>query len=115
MRDTQIAASPWASPDDIARDNRYAGQHFFDEATMRAFGSRIHGQTRYGRVFVTSERSRYSMTQPPPRTYTVRRQRADGHIEDIGEFGEYATSAQAHRAASVYSAKLQLHDYLEET
>lgn len=73
--------------------------HWFDESTMRFFGSRIGATHVVGDyetglwVFVTSE-------QPPygPRGYTVHRMTPDGSISDIGPFCQWTRSV-ANRVA----------------
>jgi hypothetical protein len=59
----------------IERENRNAGRHFFDKATLKAFDSRIHSQVYQGPggvYFVTSERF-HGTTKTGPRRYNVRR------------------------------------------
>ena len=80
--------------------------HWFDESAMRFFGTHID-ETVYpsngGTYFVTSER----YDENSPRRYSVRRAYLVGgaaHIETVGEFGEYATGAAAHREARQLAA-----------
>jgi hypothetical protein len=80
---------------EIKQRNRDAGQHFFDEASMRFFNSRISGQT-FGNYFVTSEKGPSGI-----RAYTVRFQDDDGHIWTLGEFQEYDTLESALQAARI--------------
>ncbi len=82
----------------------HAGR-WFDEESMRFFDTRIE-ETVYlsdgGTYFVTSERH----GEHSPRYYSVRRAHlvnGNAHIETVGEFGEYATSVEAHAAARALS------------
>lgn len=79
--------------DDVKRANRLSGNHWFEPATMRFFGTR-HGWKLYGgRYFITSER--YSMCAD--RRYTIREALPDGSIETVGTFLGYRTRASAIR------------------
>ncbi len=89
--------------DDVKAANREAGRHFFDPATMRFFNSRVHRAVYGGRYFVTSER--YSVESG--RRYTVREILPDGDIETVGDFQQYATAAQARKAA--WRLTLEIH------
>ena len=75
--------------------NRKNGYHFFDDATMRSFRSRVHSEVYGGCVFVTSEKGGYNQ----PRMYTVRVMHDNGSIETCSSFGQYPTRYQAHEAA----------------
>lgn len=103
----------------IKQANRDAGNHFFDPATMRGFGSRVAPGIYGGRVFVTSEQS------PPhgahgsgapwggERRYSVRVARPDGTIGNGSEFGEFDSLAQARRAAGILAGRSAV-DYLRD-
>lgn len=77
--------------------------HWFDDATMRFFGTRICAErrTHAGLLFVTSEKAPHM-----PRRYSVRlahwRRRYDGRwvvsIKTLGDFQAYATRRDAVRA-----------------
>lgn len=73
--------------------------HFFDRDTMRFFGSRVMSERLYNATttdvyFVTSEVDFYGTD----RRYTVRVLRADGSIDDVGEFRQHASRNGAVRA-----------------
>ena len=89
--------------DCIATARRLHDGYWFEDATMRAFRTRIGAErrTRAGLMFVTSE-----MGPDKVRRYSVRlafwRRRDDGRwavgIETIGDFQAYATRRDAVRA-----------------
>lgn len=82
---------------EIRYENERAGQHWFSPESLRWFGSRI-GRTVYGgRYFITSEQDTYGAWSNE-RRYTIRVADARGNIDTVGEFGQYATSAEARRA-----------------
>lgn len=93
--------------DEIQRAARETGSHFFDADTMRFFASRVLSGVYGGRFFVTSEKTGFDSTA---RAYTVREFMPDGSIETVGEFNDYATSAQA-RGAAQRAAKSDVHSY----
>jgi hypothetical protein len=73
--------------------------HFFDRASMRFFGSRVMSERLYNATttdvyFVTSEVDFYGTD----RRYTVRVLRADGSIDEVGEFRQHASRGVALRA-----------------
>lgn len=80
-------------------DIRQRNQYFFEPATMRFFNCRL-SQAVYGTYFVTSER----FDANTPRRYTVRRIGANGSIDTVGEFQQYATLRQAKAAARALAA-----------
>ena len=80
----------------IKQANKAAGFHFFDDRTMRFFGSRASRTIYNGCLFVTSEQN---LRDGQPRLYTIRRAMPDGSIETVGEFQQYTTREQAHAAA----------------
>ena len=71
--------------EDVKRRNVEAGQHFFDEETMRFFDSRIETEL-IGQFFVTSECGPNDI-----RAFTVRRPEDNGSIATVGEFQGHAT------------------------
>lgn len=97
----------WNNTKEIIETARATGSHFFDPDTMRFFGSRINAALYGGRFFVSSEQHRSMWGSPAwggARRYTVRVARyvpGDDtlQIDTVGEFGEHATRAAAHRAA----------------
>ncbi len=91
---------PW-DMDDVARRNADAGQHFFDESTMRFFASRLCGPLYGRRYFVTSERNTWG---DYPRLYTIREAMPNGHIDDVSPFQFYATAREAKRDAAKLAA-----------
>lgn len=81
------------SIDEIRQTNRDAGQHFFDESTIRFFNSRIHDGVYEGRYFITSEKGPTNV-----RYYSVRRANEDGTITTMGEFQGYGNHRDAQHA-----------------
>lgn len=79
--------------------NRAAGSLWFGVGAMRFFGTRIHKGVYGGRWFVTSEQDPQEIVWDGARRYTVRKVQEDGSIATCGDFGQYATSREAHRAA----------------
>ena len=93
---------------EIKRANKDAGQYFFEPDTLRFFGSRISEQVYGDGYFVTSEQGRSGFGSlghawNGQRLYTVRRAMADGSIDTVSEFGEYATLREAKSAASYFA------------
>lgn len=81
---------------EIKQANQAKDGHWFSPATLRWFGSRIHGDVYGGRYFVTSERN-----PEGERRYTVREVTEDGDVKtaDGCEFFEYASRSGAHNRA----------------
>ncbi len=77
----------------IEAANAKLGHHFFEDATLRFFKSRIGSTIYSGRYFITSERGPDDV-----RRYSIREAHDDGRIKTLGDFGAYDTSAQAARA-----------------
>lgn len=81
------------------------GSHWFDRDTMAFFNTRLQSKVypmdTGDILFVTSER----MDADHPRRYSIRRAYFDGEgrfqIRTIGDFQEYATADEAHRAAKL--------------
>jgi hypothetical protein len=84
---------------EIEQANVAAGQCWFSPSSLRWFASRVHGQVYGGRYFVSSECAPYG-----ERRFTVREAIVSGddcgHIETVGEFGQYASRSGAHAAAA---------------
>jgi hypothetical protein len=87
--------------DQLQREaSRIGRTHFFDRASMRFFDSRILSPVYGCRFFVTSERFRGSRPElDGARRYTVREFRADGSVETIGDFQQFASAGAAKRHA----------------
>jgi len=84
-------ALPVWTIDEIRQRNKEVGQHFFDDSTMKFFGSKIHHQT-FGDRFVTSEVD----VDTGLRRYTVRRIDWDsGVIHNISLFLEFDSLEEA--------------------
>lgn len=114
---TEARPAELVNVDEIRREVRAAGSHFFDEGAMRFFSSRLartgwkvlDGRGGAFFVLVTSERfESYSEEVPDgPRRYSVRVWRVfdwsrqhDEIAGDVGEnFQQYETSEHAHRRA----------------
>jgi hypothetical protein len=91
----------------IRAANYNIGHHWFDAGTLRFFGSRVHDELYGGRYFVTSERDSgfgsLGAAWGGARRYTVRVANADGSIDTVGEFGQYASRSGAHAAAARFA------------
>ena len=83
----------YTSINQIISEAQSAGSHFFDEATLRFFSSRIQSKIYGGCYFITSERDNYRDSNP--RFYTIRKYEGGLRIETVGEFCQYRTKAQA--------------------
>ena len=59
----------YTSINQIISEAQSAGSHFFDEATLRFFSSRIKSNIYGGCYFITSERDNYRDSNP--RFYTI--------------------------------------------
>jgi hypothetical protein len=94
------------SIDAIKRANAESGFYFFSPDAMRFFSSRVLPTVYAGRFFITSERRGFT---DYGRAYTVREFMPDGSIEEIGEFGEHNTAAQAR--AAIKRARAERHAY----
>ena len=76
--------------------------HWFEKSTMRFFRSRVaqYGYQGPGGVyFVSSEQ----FDAQSPRLYSVRRQKADGSIETVGDFQAFKSRSGAHAAAKRFA------------
>ncbi|PRY29770.1 hypothetical protein CLV58_12532 [Spirosoma oryzae] len=91
------------SVDDIRRADRDAGRYYFSRNTMRAFRSRVGDKIHIGPggiYFVTSEQREWNTE----RRYTVRQfNMATCGVDTVGEFMQYDTNPQAHRAAARFA------------
>ncbi len=80
--------------------------NWFSKENKRFFGSRIQTIPPYrGRVFVSSEKMFSYRGKEYPRRYSIRVIRHDGSIDTIGEFQQYTTREEAHRAAKEFAHK----------
>jgi hypothetical protein len=89
---------------EIRYENQRSGHSWFSPEALRFFGCRV-GRTVYGgRYFISSEQDDFVFSDGRKgawngaRRYTIRMANADGTIETVGEFGQYATNADARRA-----------------
>lgn len=83
----------YTSINQIIHEAVSAGSHFFDDSTMRFFGSRILPTIYGGCYFITSERDNYRDSNP--RFYTIRKYEGGLKVETVGEFCQFKTRAQA--------------------
>lgn len=80
--------------------------HWFDDDTLRFFGCRVMSTVWGGRWFITSEKDAGVLMSDGTlrsawngeRRYTIRLAKADGDIDTVGEFGQYATHGEAMKA-----------------
>jgi|SRR6187402_1895917 len=86
---------------DIKDAHARFGGNWFSKDTMRYWGTRVHSAVYGGTYFVSSEGDFDHV-----RVYTVRRIDSDGSISTVGDFGAYATSRQAHKAAKAHAGML---------
>lgn len=89
-REVPPETRPVATVAELKRLNRENGGCWFDQDTMRFFGTRIESETIGGKYFVTSE-------QPPhgPRGYTVRNFDSQGSIGTTGDLCGYLSKSAA--------------------
>ena len=90
---TKINKKQYTSINQIISEAERAGSHFFNEATLRFFNSRIQSKIYGGCYFITSERDTYRDSNP--RFYTIRKYEGGLGIETVGEFCQYKTKTQA--------------------
>lgn len=86
---------------DLKRINERNGLFFFDRATMQFWYSRVSERVyrnAYGMYIVTSEKADHYAE----RRYTVRYATPQGDIFTVGEFMQYRSAHQAHKAAKHY-------------
>lgn len=78
--------------EDVKRNNKESGQHFFDPDTMKFFRSKVESGLLKQKYFVTSE----CAGDDHPRLYTVRKYDPKEYdIRTIGEFQGYQTEEEA--------------------
>lgn len=77
--------------DDVVRENKQKGNHFFDDDTMEHFNSRVETNLFYDKYFVTSEKAPHEKQ----RFFTVRRVTDDFDVRTVGEFQAYDTKSEA--------------------
>ncbi len=75
----------------LKRAHRAQGWKFFDNDTMKFWGSKVHGEVRGGKFFITSE-DNYDRTA---RLFTIRCIDDAGMIDTVGEFQAHATLEDA--------------------
>ncbi len=94
--------------DEVRRRSDAKGGHFFDKDSMRFFSSRISElMWQVGNVsdyktndiyFITSEQDRGGYEHSGSvRAYTIRKADADGDIDTVSEFQEFATLGEARK------------------
>lgn len=87
---------------DIKQKLRAGGNHFFDQDTMRFFGSRVESTLYKNNTFITSE---YTGFDRKKRAYTVRYyDEAKNDIKDVSGFGAFPTKDSAREFAKNYKA-----------
>jgi hypothetical protein len=94
MSDSIFAPKTFETMYDVRLANRQAGHHFFEGGTLGFFKSRIGTELYGGRYFITSEQ----FDSNAPRLYSVREVSPNGHINTVGKFQEYGSSASARTA-----------------
>lgn len=86
----------------VRSKNMSAGYHFFDDATMKLFSSRIVGNdfnTENDVYFGTSERDTLGIAYGGKRMYTIRKfNKETARIETVGEFCAYDSLNKLNRA-----------------
>lgn len=79
---------------------KFGGNHFFDKATMRFFGSQVESSLYKNNTFITSE---YTGFEETTRAYTVRYYNYQKNtVENASEFGEFSTLNSAKEFARNY-------------
>lgn len=91
-----VAGVGYRSLDEIRAKNEEIGHHWFSPRTLAFFQSRIMKDLHLGAFFISSEMDTYRADAR--REYTIRGAKPCGCIETVGEFGQYATLAEARKA-----------------
>jgi len=86
---------------DIKDAHLRSGGNWFSTDTMRYWNTRVHSAVYGGTYFVSSDADFDQL-----RVYTVRMIDSEGRIGTVGDFGAYATSKLAHKAAKALADKL---------
>ena len=81
---------------EIIAEATKAGSHFFDKSSMRWFNSRIYPKIYGGCYFITSEKD--DMRPTHRRAWSVRKYNGGRAIDDIGNFCEFNSLAEAVKA-----------------
>lgn len=103
-----LAHGPFHSMGDVTR--AHPG-HFFDEATMRGFGSRIVDDYPIGgRFFRTTEQDRYGSAWGGQRRCSLRLCTNAGDIETVEDYGDYSTAGAKKVAQGFETVTLVLAD-----
>lgn len=92
---------------EVKAANRRIDHHWFDPDAMRFFDTRIETGVIKGKYFITSEQyhhfpcSGQGCFNPQglcyPRRYTIRIAYADGSVDTIGDFQQFATKREARK------------------
>jgi len=98
----------YESMEQVRAANAAVGGHWFDADALRFFRCRVGGTLYGGRFFVSSEQDEVGGAWGGERRYTVREALADGHIQTVGEFGQFGTRREAVRFASVLGRSLEV-------
>ena len=84
-----------AKMSEVIKANKDAGKHFFDEDSMKFFGSRIESDLFPNDMFITSENN----FDGSKRFYTIRKfNRETCGIDDVSAFLAYKTKQSAIKA-----------------
>lgn len=94
--------SRFKSVEEIKTVSLLSGHHWFSPSTMRFFGSKVYGDLVHGCYFISSE-DNYDKTG---RQFTLREALPDATINTVGEFGGFATLAQARKALKALEAPI---------
>ena len=79
---------------EVREANRNIGHCWFEYKTMKFWHTKIHGDVRRGKYFITSE-DNYNRQR---RLFTIREFKPDGQILTVGEFQAYKSLAEAKQA-----------------
>jgi hypothetical protein len=95
-----MTAATFATIDAIREANAELGHHWFDEGSMRFFGTRFESEVIGGRYFITSE-------QPPHgrRGFSIRYAADTGAISTISDVAEFTTLDGALMGLDAYLAR----------
>jgi len=96
-----ITFGNFRSIDEIMLFNAQQGQHYFDHATMRAFGSRV-GQTLYGGCVFTESIHNWDRSS---RVYRVKIAMSDGSIMTLAD--NCISTASANRIAKRWAESIE--------
>lgn len=93
----KIVSNHYHTIEQMSRDNKALGMHWFCLDTIKFWRTRFHLPIYDGKYFITSEVRRIYGQFQEPRKYTIR-SCVNGEVATIGEFQQYETLRNARTA-----------------